>query len=121
MLIAFDGSLNAMRSLRQFARLYGKGSVNIKLLNCNKDAEVSQTMLAKAKKFLGAHGFRDVATESRTEDPKEVLTAEHNASFDLIVLGANSRSSIVEFLTFTGSVTKSLIERGDKPLLIANG
>ncbi len=120
-LIAFDGSLNAMRSLRQFARLYGKGSVNIKLLNCNKDAEKSQVILAKAKKFLGAHGFGDVATESRTEDPKEVLTAEHNAPFDLIVLGANSRSSIVEFLTFTGSVTKSLIDRGDKPLLIANG
>ena len=82
---------------------------------------MGQAMLAKAKKFLGAHGFGDVATESRTEDPKKVLTAEHNAPFDLIVLGANSRSSIVEFLTFTGSVTKSLIERGDKPLLIANG
>ena len=76
-------------------------------------------MLAKAKKFLDAHGFQDVTTESRREDPKKVLTVEHNAPFDLIVLGANSKSSLVEF--FTGSVTKTLLERADKPLLIANG
>ena len=118
-LVAFDGSLNAMRSLRQFARLYGKASVNIKLLNCNEDAEASEAMLAKAGKFLDAHGFQDVTTESRREDPKKVLTVEHNAPFDLIVLGANSKSSLVEF--FTGSITKPLLERADKPLLIANG
>ena len=118
-LIAFDGSLNAMRSLRQFARLYGKASVNIKLLNCNEDAEASEAMLAKAGKFLDAHGFQDVTTEPRREDPKKVLTVEHNAPFDLIVLGANSKSSLVEF--FTGSITKTLLERADKPLLIANG
>jgi len=118
-LIAFDGSLNAMRSLRQFARLYGNAPVNIKILNCNDNAETSQAMLGKAKKFLDAHNFENVATESSTEDPKKVLSAEHNAPFDLIVIGANSRSSLVEF--FTGSVTKTLIKRGDKPLLIANG
>lgn len=118
-LVAFDGSLNAMRSLRQFARLYENAPVNIKILNCNDNAETSQAMLAKAKKFLDAHNFENVTMESSTEDPAKVLSAEHNAPFDLIVIGANSRSSLIEF--FTGSVTKTLIERGDKPLLIANG
>jgi nucleotide-binding universal stress UspA family protein len=118
-LIAFDGSLNAMRSVRQFARLYGRASANITVFNCNEDAEASEQMLGKAMKFLEAHGFGKVTTQTYDKSVNDVMSEEFCHPFDLIVLGANSRSTLVEW--FTGSVTTELIKRGDKPLLIANG
>jgi nucleotide-binding universal stress UspA family protein len=47
------------------------------------------------------------------------MSADYCESFDLVVLGAHGKSGVVEF--FTGSLCKDLIERGNKPLLIANG
>ena len=118
-LIGLDSSLNAMRSLRQFARLYGRAPAKIKVLNCNDDSEASKIMLGKAAKFLESHGFGDVSGETHSGSPEKVMTPDYCKPYDLIVLGANSRSTLVEF--FVGSITTELIERGDKPLLIANG
>ena len=47
------------------------------------------------------------------------MSADYCEPFDLVVLGAHGKSGVVEF--FTGSLCKDLIERGNKPLLIANG
>ncbi|MBL69220.1 MAG: hypothetical protein CMO74_12360 [Verrucomicrobiales bacterium] len=117
-LIAFDGSQHAMRGLRQFAGLYRGTSARVTLLSCNEDAEASKCILAKAQAFLKAHGFEGIKTDSRAGDIRDSLTGEYAEPFDLIVLGAHSKSAVQEF--FTGSLCKSLIERGDKPLLIAN-
>lgn len=118
-LIGFDGSMNALRSIRQFARLYGGAPVKVTLFNCNEDAAASELILGKAKKFLESHGFRTVNTQTHSQTVHDVMTEEFCHPYDLVVLGANSRSALVEW--FAGSVTTKLIERGDKPLLIANG
>lgn len=118
-LIALNGSLHSMRALRQFARLYGRNKVRITLLECSDGGNGSTEMLTKSAGFLRAHGFDHVEIKTDSGDIRGVMSPEFCQPFDLVALGAHGSSGVVEF--FTGSLCKDLIERGDKPLLIANG
>ena len=118
-LIAHNGSPHSMRALRQFARLYGRTQVSISLMHCADEMDQSSEMLAKSASFLKAHGFAKVEVHTESEDIRGVMSLEYCDPFDLVVLGAHGKNGVVEF--FTGSLCKDLIERGNKPLLIANG
>ena len=118
-LIALNGSLHSMRALRQFARLYGRSKVRVTLLHCADSGNGSIELLTKSAGFLRSHGFDHVEVKTESGDIRELLNSDFSKSFDLIALGAHGSSGVVEF--FTGSLCKDLIERGDKPLLIANG
>ena len=118
-LIAHNGSPHSMRALRQFARLYGRTQVSTSLMHCANAADQSPEMLAKSAGFLRAHGFANVEARTESGDIRDVMSADYCEPFDLVVLGAHGKSGVVEF--FTGSLCKDLIERGNKPLLIANG
>ncbi len=118
-LIAVNGSPHSMRALRQFARLYGGSKARVTLMHCSDDGNGSTEMLTKSASFLRAHGFDHVESKTESGDVREAMDSEYCEPFDLVALGANGKSGVVEF--FTGSLCKDLIERGDKPLLIANG
>tara|TARA_B100000809_G_scaffold265498_1_gene324520 strand:+ start:102 stop:590 length:489 start_codon:yes stop_codon:yes gene_type:complete len=116
---ALNGSLHSMRALRQFARLYGRSKVRVTLLHCSDGGNDSLELLTKSAGFLRSHGFDHVEVKTESGDIRELLNSDFSKPFDLIALGAHGSSGVVEF--FTGSLCKDLIERGDKPLLIANG
>jgi nucleotide-binding universal stress UspA family protein len=118
-LIAANGSPHSMRALRQFTRLYGGSKARVTLMHCSDDGDGSTEMLTKSAAFLRAHGFDHVESKTESGDVRKVMDSGYCEPFDLIALGANGKSGVVEF--FTGSLCKDLIERGDKPLLIANG
>ena len=118
-LIAVNGSPHSMRALRQFARLYGRCKVKITLMHCSDTGNGSTEMLTKSAALLRAHGFDYVESKTESGDVREVMGSGYCEPFDLIALGANGKGGVVEF--FTGSLCRDLIERGDKPLLIANG
>ena len=108
-----------MRALRQFARLYSGSKVNVTLMHCSDGGENHMELLTKSQAFLRAHGFENVEARTESGDVKDVLSDAYCEPFDLVVLGAHGKSSLVEF--FTGSLCKTFIERANKPLLIANG
>ena len=118
-LIALNGSPHSMRALRQFARLYGRSKARITLMHCSDDGNGSAEMLTKSAAFLRAHGFDHVESKTESGDVRKVMDSGYCEPFDLVALGANGKNDVVEF--FTGSLCKDLIDRGDKPLLIANG
>ncbi len=118
-LIAHNGSPHSMRALRQFARLYGRSKVDVTLMHCSDGTEGHLEMLTKSTGFLRAHGFNNVEARTESGDIRKVMSVDYCEPFDLVVLGAHGKSGVVEF--FTGSLCKDLIERGNKPLLIANG
>ena len=118
-LIAVNGSPHSMRALRQFARLYGRCKVNITLMHCSDKEDGSTEMLTKSAALLQSHGFGHVESKTESGDVRKVMDSGYCEPFDLIALGANGKSGVVEF--FTGSLCRDLIERGNKPLLIANG
>ena len=119
-LVALNGSTHSMRSLRQFARLYGPSTVRVTLLHCSDGSEEHMEILTKSAAYLRAQGFEHVEARTESGDVCKVMSDEFIAPFDLVVIGAHgNKSAVVEF--FTGSLCKKLIERQNKPLLIASG
>ena len=118
-LIAIDNSVNSMRCLRQFARLYGRAPANVTLLNCHTNETEAKDLLGKSEGFLKAHGFEKITLDWQPRKPREVITYEFVKPYDLICVGAHAKTAVIDY--FVGSVTKDLIQLGRKPLLIANG
>ena len=118
-LVALNQCTNSLSALRKFARLYGRADVNVTLMNCSDGSENHMGLLTKASSFLQSHWFKKVHLQTESGNVREVLDQTYCDEYDLIVLGAHGGSELVEF--FAGSLCRTLIERGDKPLLIANG
>ncbi|WP_234571787.1 universal stress protein [Rhodohalobacter sp. 614A] len=123
-LIAFDGSRPASRSLKSFAHLspFGK-DLEIELLHISKtdndDSESSsETILDFANDYLLEHDFKNVTQKFMAGDKisEAILKRRKEIGADLIVLGAHAVSAIKR-LTF-GSTTHELITKTDSPLFM---
>lgn len=123
-LIAFDGSRPASRSLKSFAHLspFGK-DLEIELLQIldedNNEFEYgSDTILDFANDYLLEHGFKNISQNILDKEniSKQILERREEISADLIVLGAHAVSAIKR-LTF-GSTTHELITKTDTPLFM---
>jgi nucleotide-binding universal stress UspA family protein len=121
-LIAFDGSIPAARSLKSFAHLKPFGdNVAIELLHIQDQEETdgqSDNILDFASDYLVEHGFKSVARKILTKEKisHQILQRSDETKADLIVLGAHSISAIKR-LTF-GSTTHELITKTNTPLFL---
>jgi nucleotide-binding universal stress UspA family protein len=124
-LIAFDGSAAAARSLHGFVQLlpYGK-DIEIELLNISKgdstdDMDQSAAILSQADTYLRSHNFNYVSKKVMGKGKPSVRILERVSEFDpdLIVLGAHSVSA-VRRATF-GSTTYDMIKNTEKPLFLS--
>ncbi len=121
-LIAFDGSRPAARSLKSFAHLkpFGK-DVEIELLNIQnkEDSDLpTDVVLEYAHDYLIEHGFKSITqkTLEKKNVSQQILEHSDQINADLIVLGAHAVSAIKR-LTF-GSTTHELITKTNKPLFL---
>lgn len=121
-LIAFDGSRPAARSLKSFAHLKPFGDkVDIELLHIlsKEDSDLPKdTILGYANDYLVEHGFKSISqkTLEKKKVSQQILEHSNQINADLIVLGAHAVSAIKR-LTF-GSTTHELITKTDKPLFL---
>lgn len=121
-LIAFDGSRPAARSLKSFAHLKPFGDdIEIELLHIRKKEEAdlpSDTILDYASEYLTEYGFNTISkkTLEKTKVSKQILERSGQIHADLIVLGAHSVSALKR-LTF-GSNTHDLITKSDIPIFL---
>ncbi len=124
-LVAFDGSAAAARSLKGFVQLmpYGK-DIEIELIHISSGDEDEQTesaesVLELAEYYLMEHNFKNI-TKKVLENGKpsdRILERQKETDADLIVLGAHSVSAIRR-MTF-GSTTHDLITKTDTPLFLS--
>lgn len=121
-LIAFDGSRPAARSLKSFAHLkpFGK-DVDIELLHVTDDENSeleSFSILGYAHDYLIEHGFKSITQNTlvKKKVSQQILEHSNEIKADLIVLGAHAVSAIKR-LTF-GSTTHELITTTNKPLFL---
>lgn len=123
-LIAFDGSRPAARSLKSFAHLspFGK-DLEIELLHVRKNNDdepdyTTNTVLDFAHDYLIEHNFKNISQEFQVNDKISncILNRRKEINADLIVLGAHAVSAIKR-LTF-GSTTHDLITKTDTPLFM---
>lgn len=119
-LIAFDGSRPAARSLKSFAHLKPFGNdIDIELLHVQDEESSDESALSYAGDYLKEHNFGNVTTKilAKEKISEQILTRSREIDADLIVLGAHAVSAIKR-LTF-GSTTHDLITKTNKPLFLS--
>lgn len=121
-LVAFDGSNPAARSLKSFVQLMPYGNdLKIELFHVSSDKkdESSALTLEYAEEYLRMHGFHHIekTVVSGDKPSDEILKRRQETGADLIVVGAHSVSAIKR-LTF-GSNTHDLITKSDTPLFLS--
>jgi len=118
-LIAFDGSRPAARSLKSFVQLKPFGNhLNIELLYVLTGHDNSESVLTYAEEYLREHNFENISTKilAKEKISEQILTRSREINADLIVLGAHAVSAIKR-LTF-GSTTHDLITKTHLPLFM---
>jgi nucleotide-binding universal stress UspA family protein len=124
LMIAFDGSGPAARSMKGFVHLlpYGK-DVEIELVNVsdgdsNEHMDDASNILKKAEIYLTEHGFSYVTKKVLQKgDPGErILNFQLERNPDLLLLGAHSVSAVKRFAF--GSTTHFLVKNSSGPLFL---
>lgn len=119
-LIAYDGSDPAARTLQRFVHLepFGK-DLEIEVFHVfGKGGEAeSELMLHLVKEYLRTHGFQVSTSHRSGSDPHEVIV-EHarQSNADVVVLGGHSVSRLRQFAF--GSTTASLLNASPVPLFL---
>lgn len=117
-LIAYDGSVPAMRAVQMFALLGFARDRNIRVASVEADQELAARRASGAAGFLRGHGYRvEVIPISTDVHPSEVLRIQvADRRVGLLVMGAYGNRGMRELLF--GSTTKSLVEEPPCPLFL---
>ena len=115
-LVAYDGSLPASRALQRFGQLRNPDSFDVTLLNASKDEKMGMYLLDNAEQYLKAHGMKRISKKVTSENIMDVIEKHYYDAYDSFVVGAHAREGIFDFIL--GSLTKFLIDRGEKPVFI---
>ena len=121
-MVAFDGGVQAARTLKAFAQMRPFGPVPVELVHVRNDGDdakrASQAILNRACRLLTAHGFADVTETSLVDSDKKarLLTYADASGADLIVAGAFSKTGLKK-LVF-GSAVEALLRDAKVPLFL---
>jgi nucleotide-binding universal stress UspA family protein len=123
--IAFDGSAPAARSLKAFVHLlpYGK-DLEIDLVyiadgESSEDMDKAMTILKQAEDYLKEHNFRYITKHvlEKGEPGERLVELQKKKNPDLIILGAHSVSAVRR--AAFGSTTHHLITKSEVPLFMS--
>lgn len=118
-IIAYDGSVQASRAMRVFCQLF-RGSpcmTDVRLITITEDTEAGQKDLESAARYLRGNNIEPQLLLEVSSNPKRVLREKvEGLQPVMVVMGAFSRSSIVEF--FVGSTAQAIIDYGKVPLFV---
>lgn len=116
-LIAFNGSLPAVRSLHSLAYFMNSTTfeTEITLLMSETDPQSAKFYMDGAEAYLKAHSFNNIIKEWTDEDIIDVIKDKYLEETDLVVLGVHSKRGMFDFML--GSLSKFLIRESNRPLL----
>jgi nucleotide-binding universal stress UspA family protein len=114
--VAFDGSPAAIRSLRQFTQLAGFSNPNIAILTSNEELEAARKIFGPAEEYLRTYGYTDIESEWTPMHIADAIDEEFVDKADLIVVGMHAKHGMLSFVV--GSLTNHLIRIGRVPVFI---
>jgi len=114
--VAFDGSPAAVRSLRQFTQLAAFSNPNISILTANEELEAAKAIFNPAEEYLRAYGYTDIESEWTPMHIADAIDEEFIDKADLIVLGMHAKHGIFSFVV--GSLTNHMIRMARVPVFI---
>ena len=115
-LIAFDGSPNSCRAVKEFARFAQPYDFEVKVLTSTKNQEEGESTVKGAATYLRGHHVDEVETVVVDGDIRKVIDEDYIEASDLVVAGIHSRKFLKDI--FVGSLTRNLIDYGHTPLLL---
>ncbi len=118
-LVAYDGSNAAARTLHAFVSLQPFGSdLDVEIVHIyERNQDESQLLLKLAASYMEAHGFRPSVRSMEGDNPRKQI-ARHAVDYraDLVVAGAHSKTKILG-MSF-GSTTDHLLKDHPAPLFL---
>jgi len=116
--VAYDGSLQASRSLHMFLLLGISESSSIEIVSINKDIEVAEALAQQAAKMCHIYDRQTSHYPiASSDDPAQTLLSFiNNRDTGLLVMGGFSHTFIREALF--GSNTKTLLKQCKVPIFI---
>lgn len=116
-LIAYSGSIESAKTMKQFVQLRLWPDVHIKLMTFNEDVAAGKQLLADASAYCRSHGY-EVEVEVSPFGPKLHLLEEAEAwQADLIVLGNSARNMLLRRLF--GETALHVIRHSQLPLFLS--
>lgn len=117
-LIAYDGSLQAARSLHMFLLLGLARGKSVHIISIARTAAQANPIVEHAQKMCANHGVESTATGIVTNDNAEdvILRTAQTLKPGIIVMGAFGHQGFREF--FFGSCTEHMIKKTNIPLFV---
>jgi len=116
--LAFDASDSATRSVREFTQVAAFSNPNMILVNSNSDMEKSKEITEPARRYLEAYNYTDIE-EVWTPDDIEVIMKEiYLESADLFVVGIHAKRRLFDHVI--GSSTQFFIKEANKPVFMGH-
>lgn len=118
-LVGYDGSIPAMRTIQLFALLGLAGEMPVKVLSVGETRDEAARMAGEATGYLRAHGIAAEPIALEGVRPVDALLAEAIAMpARLLVMGAYENSGLRTM--FTGSATRILLQAAPCPVFVAH-
>jgi nucleotide-binding universal stress UspA family protein len=117
--VAYDGSLQAARTLQVFAALAGLRFQHMHLVSIHDDKVEAARRADRAVEFLGFHQIAatpHAISLSSSRAAGEILDQARKLGAGLLVMGAYGQPTLREF--FFGSVTQSVLKQAQVPVFL---
>lgn len=115
--IAYDGSLQAARTLFAFEALGMSRQQTLHIISIHDDLAEASKRGNRAVEYLATRGVQaKLCTRSTSDVAEQVLDYSREVEAGLLVLGAYGKSRIQEF--FLGSVTTTILKTSPLPLFM---
>jgi len=117
-LVAYDGSIPAMRALQMFALLRVASDNGVTVVSVKERNNEGASTPERAREFLASHGIHaQIESLSTPAPPAEIiLTQAQSMQAGLLIMGAYGHRGWREWIM--GSTTRTLLERSTMPLFI---
>ncbi|MGC9327438.1 MAG: universal stress protein [Candidatus Hinthialibacter sp.] len=118
-LVCFDGSECALRSLRAAVRLAAscpKGSLQLRLLIVHDDESVARQVSESAMKYLSAYELPDILIHRKGDPVEQIVACIEEEDIDLAAMGAYGHSRIRELVL--GSTTEAILRQLNRAVLL---
>lgn len=116
--LAYDASDSATRSVREFTQVAAFSNPNMILVNSNSDIEKSKEITGPAKKYLEAYNYTDIEEVWTPDDIEGIMKEVYLESGDLFVVGIHAKRRLFDFVI--GSSTQFFIKEANKPVFMGH-
>ncbi len=115
-LVAYSGSMESAKALKQFVQLRLWPDVTLKIVCFDRGHDTSDSLLDDAAGYCRLHGYEAEVQHLEGSPTRRLLEHADECKMDLIVMGSSSRARIFQHLL--GDTTLHAVRHAEIPLFL---